>query len=408
MSRFFNRLKDALDFNSSDMSGCCDVIVVEDEYGARHSTPFHLRIGTFQLLHHKLAQVQVIINGQMAKEPMLVNSQGVGYFQAPFDHQSEMRTSRLPSPFRDPLRANQAKLTIFGNDIEESRSRSMLPMQRSHNPKAREATREKQLPTKNPFVSTDNQQTALLFTKIKRFLAQNDRVRISLCAHLVLPIYPESQIRRIFEENMVEIRKQDAELEQLLNDDRVMLSIDGRLYDYDSGVNKLVQITLEPAQLDWEQKTEILHETSRKGSPLFSNQTKESRKPPQGFFKGLNLNVGVNQIEYRFKGNFGSETVIKCRLFYYDHQAQYRLLISDIDGTITKSDILGMVQSFLLTGLTQALRSFSQNWQGAGTESSTLQLATRDSTKPLFCISNQLLRTITSFQKGRCLCTLQA
>ena len=148
MSRFFNRLKDALDFNSSDMSGCCDVIVVEDEYGARHSTPFHLRIGTFQLLHHKLAQVQLIINGQMAKEPMLVNSQGVGYFQAPFDHQSEMRTSRLPSPFRDPLRANQAKLTIFGNDIEESRSRSMLPMQRSHNPKAREATREKQLPTK--------------------------------------------------------------------------------------------------------------------------------------------------------------------------------------------------------------------------------------------------------------------
>lgn len=343
MSRFFSRLKEALDINSSDMSGCCDVIVVADEFGVLHCTPFHLRIGTVKLLHHKLAQVQIVINGQFSKQPMCVNNQGVGYFQVPLDESPEMNISRPLSPFRGPMISNQTKLTIFGKDIEETRSRSMLPMERSYNSQLRDTSRSYYPRTKSPLATHENQQTTVLFKEIKRTLEQNDRIRISICGHLITPNDSEGKIQRVFEDNMIYVSKHDAELEQLLNDERLMLKIDGLLYDYNSGITKLVQITLEPANGTKNQTLSITPGMSRNNRVSFSKLTKESNKPPTGFFKGLNLNVGLNQLEYRFRGNFNSESVIKCRLFYYTYQVQHRLLISDIDGTITKSDLLGMV-----------------------------------------------------------------
>lgn len=59
----------------------------------------------------------------------------------------------------------------------------------------------------------------------------------------------------------------------------------------------------------------------------------------------LNLNEGSNEITYSVTSNLQGEQVLNAKIFlwnYYD-----RIVISDIDGTITKSDVLGQIMPMM-------------------------------------------------------------
>ena len=55
------------------------------------------------------------------------------------------------------------------------------------------------------------------------------------------------------------------------------------------------------------------------------------------------MKEGINPIVYRVKGNFGKIYEVRSRLFFYTFKPQFRVIISDVDGTITKSDIFGHI-----------------------------------------------------------------
>jgi len=55
----------------------------------------------------------------------------------------------------------------------------------------------------------------------------------------------------------------------------------------------------------------------------------------------LNLNEGVNEVQFSVTTAFQGTTRAKCHIFLWRHTD--KLIISDIDGTITKSDVLGHI-----------------------------------------------------------------
>jgi phosphatidate phosphatase LPIN len=55
----------------------------------------------------------------------------------------------------------------------------------------------------------------------------------------------------------------------------------------------------------------------------------------------LNLKNGVNEVEFSVTTAYQGTSRCKCYLFKWKHSD--KVVISDIDGTITKSDVLGHI-----------------------------------------------------------------
>lgn len=55
--------------------------------------------------------------------------------------------------------------------------------------------------------------------------------------------------------------------------------------------------------------------------------------------RSLNLKEGENIVEFIVKNNLLGEQSITGRIFVWNHDS--KIVISDVDGTVTKSDMLG-------------------------------------------------------------------
>lgn len=345
MSKFLTKIKEACDFNSSNLSGCVDVIVVEDDYGIFHYTPFHVRISKMKMLHPKLKQISIFINNEPTKYKMSVEGDGTGFFEVPADY-VDYDNPLPPAEIRfNPQTNKRNSLTIFNEDSVGTRSKSFNVFERLSTKESMESFQA------NPFLgqkrlSANNYLHQNLMNKIRFLLDQNDRVRVSLCGHLIQKQDPPEFITHTFEQHMIVFKKADGNFDELINDERIMFKIDDEIFDYSSGVSQLLSVFAFNDEIAEPKPQVIQEETDDRKYRLqkkvsFSRKTVKSLKPPQDFFHGIKLFLGLNTMEYRFKGNFGKTYTSKCRLFFYPHSLQHRVIVSDIDGTITKSDVLG-------------------------------------------------------------------
>jgi len=69
----------------------------------------------------------------------------------------------------------------------------------------------------------------------------------------------------------------------------------------------------------------------------------------------LELKEGINELKFEFIGNLKKVYTFYSKIFYYPYKPYRRVIISDIDGTITKSDVLGHIMPFI-----------NQDWSQAG------------------------------------------
>lgn len=74
---------------------------------------------------------------------------------------------------------------------------------------------------------------------------------------------------------------------------------------------------------------------------------KKSLKPDHNLATRLNFKFGKNQVVFRLRGLLDHEYLVYTRVFMYDNSLPQRVIISDIDGTITRSDVLGHLMPFI-------------------------------------------------------------
>lgn len=72
---------------------------------------------------------------------------------------------------------------------------------------------------------------------------------------------------------------------------------------------------------------------------------RQSLRLPDENLKRLQLNPGKNKIRYIVKTNLQGEQFVEARIFLWSQPL--KLVFSDIDGTVTKSDVMGHVMSIL-------------------------------------------------------------
>jgi phosphatidate phosphatase PAH1 len=77
---------------------------------------------------------------------------------------------------------------------------------------------------------------------------------------------------------------------------------------------------------------------SKKGEGFFTEGKIYTKLLPSDTLKAMNLKMGENNLDYIYNYN-----MMKCKIFLYNYDQKF--VVCDIDGTITKSDIIGLAQS---------------------------------------------------------------
>ena len=71
------------DFNSATLSGCIDIIAIEQADGSLVSTPFHVRFGKLKVFKSEHKVVHILVNGQKTGIKMRLGKSGEAYFLVP-------------------------------------------------------------------------------------------------------------------------------------------------------------------------------------------------------------------------------------------------------------------------------------------------------------------------------------
>lgn len=138
-----------------------------------------------------------------------------------------------------------------------------------------------------------------------------------------------------------------------------MIRIGSKIYESYIGIPQILSLLVFDKELtqfslskmahsEVEDKLPLLPQPSKKSEqPKEKPSTFKSLKPPEEFWKELKLSEGENSLEFVFKGNLDKEYRFTSRIYYYDYKPYRRIIVSDIDGTITRSDILGHLMPFV-------------------------------------------------------------
>ncbi len=86
--------------NASTLTGAIDVIVVERADGELACSPFHVRLGKWQVLRPGEKQVTVLVNGQQIPYSMKIGDAGEAFFV--FETDEDVPEELMTSPILGP------------------------------------------------------------------------------------------------------------------------------------------------------------------------------------------------------------------------------------------------------------------------------------------------------------------
>jgi len=253
----------ALEFNQATLSGCVDIVVVQQEDGSLKSTPFHARFGKLKVLKSKDKVVKIHVNGVEAGFTMKLGSAGEAFFEEEGYKQSNsdksvqiMVEEAIVLPELETSQVGVAEQVKSKKSIVE-----MLKMKHTHS----------------------NKSTASRSS--------------------------ESQS----EDGMV---VEKMEVENDMNAKNVLES---------SGLEQ-----------------EFLSQSQGNGYDDKSRKVKvKSLRPHSDKLKSLNLRYGANVITYTVTSSLQRAQTVTGFMYFWPKDAN--IIVSDVDGTITKTDFLGHV-----------------------------------------------------------------
>lgn len=360
----WNKMTGLLDYNPASLSGCIDVIVAEDEKGQLRSTPFHIRVGKFKLFKSTDQIITLKINGVENENHMKISKTGIGYWEIEAD-QDDLEEDRV-----DLYSDEESKPEQSDNKLEQKSSQNEIKSESKLEeikgtespPKETESTKTKEKePSVYPLRKMSESIKDDMHIKKERAVDEmtevEDKIEMSICGHLLNEDSDKKTILETFAQNKVEFSQFDKDPYRILDDERLMIKIGRRIYDRHIGVpqifsllsfdSELTPFSIAKLKRDQEQEVEDLQMIESVIHKNEGRKFRKSLKPKHDVLSSLNLREGLNELEYHFIGNMDSPVVLKSRVFFYKYAIQRRVVISDIDGTITRSDVLGHVMPFL-------------------------------------------------------------
>ncbi|KAG5438913.1 hypothetical protein PCANB_002243 [Pneumocystis canis] len=390
--------------NPATLSGAIDVIVIEQANGDFACSPFHVRFGKFSMLRPSEKKVTFRVNNEVVQYSMKLGDEGDAFFvfSTESDVPEELKTSPVISPSGSPQSSEEQNLqepddfdlgsqkdvtairsTDFNcnqDDINQAgftrhETWDTLSIEQSSGtpsdtPKtqiasndgvgsiARKASNESFSDTTTSLSSPELREARMsaikrAFELSKRLLSRDIPTHITDNGDVILDMRgykssdeAEQEAEAIARRILSEIDINPAELENLISSDSY-----GNIWIYANENSKEDAIS-RGSLLTNNNSNDLSSKISLTPGPILKPQPKPSTNNTTTYvktlrltsdqLKSLNLQLGQNLIS--FSVNKGKATV-SANLYFWKHNAS--VVISDIDGTITKSDALGHVLTII-------------------------------------------------------------
>lgn len=394
--------------NPATLSGAIDIIVIEHADGSLHTSPWHVRFGKFQIIKPLQKKIDLVVNGLKTDLPMKLGDSGEAFFVFETENGEDLSQSVLTSPVISPVNSREGSpgvLGINGEDVdllELDSSRPSTPgspgspnSRRIAFEKARKFTQKLNIPSNIDVngdmvldmdgyksdakrnIDNSAEYFKKLFMKELDVLKGEDvdwdalisrdsdgRVRIATADDLAVDsnatsdahaegvtvgdILGDYHRNEKYEEDLVSdlISTSDLTPEPADLSEQTDLTPTPQGLTYPSSSNTTVGVS--DVSINGVNSSESINASS---TPPDS-PTLNSTKPTKTYFKTLrltseqlssmNLHYGANKIQFKIAE--GTSEIISN---LYLWKSETPIVISDIDGTITKSDALGHVLNLI-------------------------------------------------------------
>jgi len=306
--KIFSSMSGAFEFNHATLSGSVDIIVIEQPDGSLRSTPFHVRFGKLKVLKSKDKRVLLRVNGYDAGFSMKLGEAGEGFFE---------------EEIQKPVDENK-----FLNRMEEEATKYVQ--------------RRKELkgePLIIPVTETTSQRGGEQnYEKTRPLNLDAKHPNNSLAKHLQMKHTLSN------ERTSAESKTSDSE-DVVANAYDPYLEIEGsaNTKENQSDCYKILDLNGERS------RTTTCQSSSNKVKKI----KVKTLRPSSDKLKSLNLRQGVNTITYTVESGLQGSQTVSGHIYLWP--SDVNLIISDIDGTITKTDFLGHI-----------LPMFGKDWSQPG------------------------------------------
>ena len=288
LGRFFDGVKDYFNYNGATLSGSIDVIVIRHADGSLHSTPFSVRFGKFKVFKPKNKPVSITVNGRAV----------IG-IEAHLASNGKVYLDRMdPGP-----------LTLT-RSLTESELEVMETALRSNQPKSGHRSRQM------TFASTAEGELSETDLTLK--------LQFSMCRTAILDRGEEPMTA--FHNSRVTSIELKENYSSMISSGEMMVMLNGKIYPWEEVQQTVEEILLgRPASV-------ALNISPDSPERMFVLEDQELQL--------LGLTQGANAVEFSVTGKRGKRSVTAW-IYLWDYRTQ--IVVSDIDGTITRSNVLGHV-----------------------------------------------------------------
>lgn len=306
-------------YNSATFSGSLDVVVVGTYDKQYRSSNFMLTIGKMKLLNVAAKEVAIWVNGYPCKHKMRVHPNGNAYFDPKVLIPPWQKTKEMLAPAE-------------GEEVEDPSLDSPEPDTPTLQNKDDLNDTQMSRPGRSPYT---------LNTDVDN-LKEGSEIQIALCSHLMKADMSSLEREDVFDQHRLNFAEFQSDPHAHISNPNLMVRIEGKIYDSFFGIPQLLSLKVFKKPLNLKKIPDgRLPGASAQPMTDLTKRNQANPRVPYDLFEGVPLHPGRNEIRYVFNGNWGKEYTIASRLFFYPHQKHYRVIVSDIDGTVTRSDVLG-------------------------------------------------------------------
>lgn len=295
--------------NHSTFSGALDIIVVVQPDGTMKCSPFHVCFGKFQLLQCANKCVMIDVNDQPVPLGMKLNSSGRAYFTS-FEDLNELS---LAVPL--PNSTEQTELTKLNRLSRECTWTWDL----------RAATQQAVSVTTEDFFSSDDESSESSYDDD----LEDTNFELSLCKN---QLSDSTDKQLTFQQHKVAYDDFSNNPWRWMSDPQLVVKIGDKLYDWNIGLPIIMSALAYRLPLGAKASEPKLKTIMSRSSKYVLTSDELYR---------MKLRLGPNAIRFTVKGNWKGTKSLEATIFLWTPQT--KLIISDIDGTITRSDVLGHI-----------------------------------------------------------------
>ena len=321
---FLKGVSDLFNFNEAVLSGTHDVVVIEDETGALRGSAFHVRFGKLKLLKSKQAAIEIQVNGTPVPVTMKLSGDGEAYFVDESGAMLSPRRAEVPQSSEELksgelLPEQKTDPGEFFDQMRRSQESRRMHMN-AHQPSPTPGDNGEEI---------DDAETGEIIVRSASELDDGSQIELSLCGHI------RTDRDQAFEENLVTYDGLMRDPWGVLSNPNLLVKVGGVLYAAEAAIPLIISLLAFkkalPVPAD-ECSPTVTYEDHIQSSP-------KSIFLDSGRLKTLGLRPGGNEVTYTVHSRLQGVQVLKGMIYLWRFDSQ--IVISDVDGTITRSDVLG-------------------------------------------------------------------